>query len=115
MIIKLTLSFEGIGVVPDEIIPELRGQYIIAKSYRVGESILIARHNEIANIGVVRLWGPRKFIPSDDLLEDYQRWGRFLHLNEEYINGLKCDRIILFTEIYFDGGQCNFEVADVES
>jgi hypothetical protein len=111
MIFKYCLSISGDNFYPSKIINGINGDFIVESYFSATDKKFSDRPDEFGYGGMSFLH-PRKFSTDDDIIEYENAFIEFIEKNH-YIFIENCaDDLEIFIEIYFDGGQCNFEIFD---
>jgi hypothetical protein len=113
MIFKYNFSVSGNNFYPDKVLKKLKGNFLIG-SYFQPNDMKFEDNFEVYGYGSISFWHPKKF-SSEEKINDYEN--EFILFIEENFstfveNGV--EDLQIFIEIYFDGGQCNFEIFNKE-
>lgn len=109
MIYKYILSISGDNFYPDKILSKIESNFVV-NSYFTPTDKKFTNSSDEYNYGSISFWHPQKF-STDESLTSYEReFVEFIEKNYSLFveNGVNDLEILI--EIYFDGGQCNFEI-----
>lgn len=109
MIFKYCLTASGDRFIPDEILPQIKGEYLL-----VGKSNPTDKENNKSDfeygLGYASFFHPKKFA-TEDFIVEYNEWFiSFIKSNKTLFFAKGINDLSIYVEIYFDGGQCNFEI-----
>jgi hypothetical protein len=108
-----SLNVYGDNFNPDEVIPKIKGKYIISGKQIKGNKIPFKNDNinMIYNYNGLSFWNPTKFGRQHEG-ETYEEWFvNFLEDNYQTFIDLGVERIDIFMNVYTVGReQCNFEI-----
>lgn len=106
MIYKYQLSISGDTLYPEKIINKIKGDFIIDSYFSPTD---IKPDNNKYGCGEILFWHPKKFSTENNIIEYEKEFIKFIEKNSilftEEVNSVE-----IFIEIYYDGGQCNFEI-----
>lgn len=109
MIYKYDFSISGGTFYPEKIISKIKGNFIVESCF---SPIDKKSHNkeEEYGYGGISFWHPQKFSTEDSVIEYEKAFIEFIEKNYNTFIESGVDDLQIFIEIYFDGGQCNFEI-----
>lgn len=113
MIYKLSLSTIGENMWPEKLFGKLTYDLKV-KSYFNPNDKKSDNNNDVYGFGSVTFWHPDDFATDERLSEFENTFVKFILENHGLLIENGMEYINLFYEVYFDGGQCNFEVLDNE-
>lgn len=112
MIYKYSFSITGDNFYPERVIKNIKvfeiGSFFSPTDKRVGVKI------EEYGYGNLSFWHPKKFATEDEILIYEKDFIEFIEKNYHLFIDNGANELEIFIEIYFDGGQCNFEIFDKE-
>ncbi len=111
MIFKYYLSISGDNLFPEKIINRIEGNFIIDSYYSPTDGKFEDRDDPYG-YGGISFWHPKKFSLKDNIVEYEESFVKFIEDNYLLFSENGLEDIEIFLEIYFDGGQCNFEIFD---
>ena len=109
MIYKINLSISGDNLFPEKIINKISGKFIV-DSFHSPTDKKFEDGNDIYGYGTIFFWHPKKFASQDNVSEYEEAFVDFLENNYSLFVDEGTQDFVLYIEIYYDGGQCNFEV-----
>jgi hypothetical protein len=112
MIYKFHFSISGNKFFPEEIIDKIQGNFVIV-SYFSPNDKKFEGNDENYNFGEMSLGHPKKFATGDQINEyedDFIDFIDFIEKNSELFLLYEVTDLEIFMEVYYDGGQCNFEI-----
>lgn len=109
MIFKYDFSVSGDDFYPEKIIDRIGGDFIIDSFFNPTDKRLYDLEG-IYGYGGMSFWHPKKFSTEDSIIKFETDFVDFIEENYTLFieNGVTDFQI--FIEVYFDGGQCNFEI-----
>ena len=110
MIYKISLSIFGDKLEPGSIINSLLGDFTV-ESFNAPQDKK-PQSEDIYGFGSITFWHPNKFANSDRVAAYEKDFIRFLEDNYPLFAKYGADECEFFLEIYYDGGQCNFQIFD---
>lgn len=113
MIYKYSISISGDDFHPEKIIEEIQGNFVVNTYFNPTDKKPINTSEEYG-YGSMSFWHPNKNSTEDELNKYEMSFVEFIEKNYTLFvkNGVK--EFEIFVEIYFDGGQCNFEIFNKE-
>jgi len=109
MIFKITFSATGDLFSPSRILDKITGNFVVKSIHNPGEEKFPNR-DDIYDFGTISYWHPKQF-STDDNVSDYENdFIQFITENQQIFRENLADDLSLYVEVYFDGGQCNFEI-----
>lgn len=113
MIFKYNFSVSGDIFYPKSVIQEIKGDFIIDSFFNPTDKKFEDSSNEYG-YGGISFWHPNKYSTEDKIIKYEMSFVEFIEKNYTLfvINGV--NEFEIFVEIYFDGGQCNFEIFNKE-
>jgi hypothetical protein len=113
MIYKYNFSISGDCFDPEKVIERIQGDFIIVSSFRPTDKKFLNSSEEYG-YGNISFWHKRKF-STDGLRIQYENdFIEFIVKNHSLFIENGANEFDIFLEIYFDGGQCNFEIFNKE-
>jgi hypothetical protein len=109
MIYKYNFSISGDDFYPEQIFNSIQGDFEINSYFNPKTLIVNAKSGEYG-YGNLAFWHPKKFATEDDILEYEKDFVEFIEKNYSLFIDNGVNEFEMFIEIYFDGGQCNFEL-----
>jgi hypothetical protein len=113
MIYKYHFSISGDNLYPEQIISKIQGDFII-DSYFNPTNMKFENSPDEYGYGGVSFWHPKKFSTEETIIPYEKGFIEFIHENYSLFIENGVDDLQIFIEIYFDGGQCNFEIFNKE-
>jgi hypothetical protein len=113
MVFKYDISVSGINFYPEKIIDKIKGDFVLEYHFKPTDKLPINDIEEYG-YGAISFWHPNKFSTEENIVEFESAIIKFLELNLKTFNENGADEFQIFIEIYFDGGQCNFEIFNRE-
>ena len=108
MIYKYSFSITGDNFYPERVIKNIKvfeiGSFFSPTDKRVWVKI------EEYGYGNLSFWHPKKFATEDEILIYEKDFIEFIEKNYHLFIDNGVNEFEMFIEIYFDGGQCNFEL-----
>jgi hypothetical protein len=111
MIYKYNFSISGDTFYPEKIINEIQGSFIIDSYFNPTDKKFDS--NEYG-YGGMSFWHSKKFSTEDRILEYEKGFVEFIENNNNLFIKNGVSDVEIFMEIYYDGGQCNFEIFNKE-
>jgi hypothetical protein len=113
MIFKYDLTVSGDNFYPDKILSEIQGDFMVDSCFNPTDKKFIDNSVEYG-YGGISFWHPQKF-STEDRIENYEKeFIEFIEKNYTLFVKNGVNGFVIFIEIYFDGGQCNFEIFNTE-
>lgn len=109
MIFKITFSATGDSFSPNKILDKITGNFVVKSIHSHGDQKFVNR-NDTYDFGTVSYWHPKEFATEDNILDYENDFIQFITDNEHTFRENLADDLSLYIEVYFDGGQCNFEI-----
>lgn len=109
MIFKYCLTVSGDHFIPDDMLPLIKEKYLL-----VGKSNPNDKENSKSDfrygLGYASFFHPKKFA-TEDFIVEYNEWFvSFIKSNKTLFFAMGVNDLSIYIEVYFDGGQCNFEI-----
>ncbi len=106
------LRLSGLNLDPTILLSQLNIECYVEFSYKKGDAISLGHRNRVANCGTIVLGHPQKYSTSNNF-DEYELW--YINLIEKHYNdfinaGVDEEDINLYTYVYYDGSQLNFEL-----
>ena len=114
MIYKYNFSISGDDFYPEKNLSKIEGDFITDSLFHPNDKKFDNRPDEYGYRGM-SFWHPKKFSTENEILEYEKSFINFINKNYSLFFENGVDNLQIFIEIYFDGGQCNFEVFDKEA
>jgi hypothetical protein len=116
MIFKNTLSIEGDKFLPNKVIDNIAGDLIVESLYYPNDRNDRKWRDSFEEYGYggILFWHPKKFTLDDTSREYNTMFLEFIKMNYKFFSENGVEEWCLYIEIYYDGGQCNFEIFDRE-
>lgn len=111
MIFKYYFSISGDNFYPDRIIDNIEGSFLVASYFKPSDKKFADKSDEY-DYGGMSFWHPKKFSTRDSIIEYDESFIEFIEKNYSLFIANDVTDLQIFIEIYFDGGQCNFEIFD---
>lgn len=111
MIFKYYFSISGDNFYPDRIIDNIQGSFLINSYFKPGDKKFAGKSDEY-EYGGMSFWHPKKFSTEDNIIEYDESFIEFIEKNKSLFIANGVDKLEIYMEIYFDGGQCNFQIFD---
>lgn len=113
MVFKYTFSISGEDLHPKKILGQIQGDFIAVSHFSPTDKKFIAKDSEYG-YGGISFWHPRKFATEDQVANYEKAFVEFIESNYALFCQNSVHTLEIYLEIYYDGGQCNFEVFDKE-
>ncbi len=113
MIYKYSISISGDDFHPEKIIEEIQGDFVVNTFFNPTDKKLINISEEYG-YGSMSFWHPYKNSTEDKIIEYEKSFVEFIDENYTLFVKNGVNEFEIFIEIYFDGGQCNFEIFNKE-
>lgn len=112
MIYKYDFSISGDSFFPDKIINKIQGDFIIDSYFKPTDKKFEDCLYEYG-YGGMSFWHPKKY--AVEFIKEYEKnFVEFIETNYQLFIDNKVDNLQIFIEIYYSGGQCNFEIFNKE-
>lgn len=111
MVFKYTFSISGDDLYPEKVLDKIQGDFIAVSHFSPTDKKFIDKDSEYG-YGGISFWHPNKLATEDRIMDYEKAFVEFIENNYVLFfqnGGIDLD---IYLEIYFDGGQCNFEVFD---
>jgi len=107
MILKILLTVYGDSLEPDTFINSIKGDFLVTSKNSSND-----RNNrgESFDFGSITFWHSNKFSEGRGIAEYEQDYIDFLEKNYNLFLSNGAESFEFFFEVYYDGGQCNFEI-----
>lgn len=109
MVFKYNFSVSGDGFYPEKIIDRIDGDFIVDSFFSPTDKKPVKNAEEYS-YGGMSFWHSKKFSTEDTIIEYENAFIRFIEKNYHVFVENGATEFEIFIEIYFDGGQCNFEI-----
>ncbi len=113
MIFKYDFSVSGDNFYPDRILNEIQGNFNIDSYFKPTDKKFKGGSEEYG-YGGISFWHSKKFSTEDEILKYEKDFIDFIEKNYSLFIENGVSELEIFMEIYFDGGQCNFEIFNRE-
>ena len=109
MVYKYDFSVFGDTLYPEKIINRIKGNFFVESCFSSTDNKF---HNSSDKYGYggVSFWHPLQFSTEDEIVRYEDAFVKFIEVNYALFIKNGADEFQIFIEIYYDGGQCNFEV-----
>jgi hypothetical protein len=108
MIFKITFSATGDLFLPSKIIDKVNGNFVIKSIHSPGDQF--ANREGAYDFGTISYWHPKQFATDDNIAAYEDDFIQFITANQQIFQENLADDLSLYIEVYFDRGQCNFEI-----
>lgn len=108
MIYKIGLSVSGDNFFPESVVDEVVGDFIVKSSNRPNDKF--ENREGTYDFGDVLFWYVKNFATQNYVARYEKHFVDFLEENHSLFIKNEAEDFSFFIEIYFDGGQCNFEI-----
>lgn len=109
LIFKITLNASGQKLKPKNLVEAIDNKFIVAELNNPGDKFRI-NSDKIYDFGSISIWNPKKFGFQGEGV-GYEEWFvNFIEKNYSKFITFGVEDITLFIEVYYSGGQCNFEI-----
>ncbi|MCK8495872.1 hypothetical protein M0L20_28660 [Spirosoma sp. RP8] len=108
MIYKIGLSVSGDNFFPESVVNEMVGNFILKSSNRPNDKF--ENRDGTYNFGNALFWYVKNFATQNYVARYEKYFVDFLEENHSLFIKKGAEDFSFFLEIYFDGGQCNFEI-----
>ena len=109
MIFKYRFSVEGDNFYPELILNNIQGDFVVDSYFNPTDKKVDNKPDEYG-YGSFSFWHKNKFSTEDDIAEYEKDFIEFIEKNHSLFVENRATDFEIFIEIYFDGGQCNFEI-----
>lgn len=109
MIYKILIKIFGDNFYPDEVLRKIQQKFIVGSKYKPGDK-KFPNSDQILDYGFVILMHPYRFAIGETVEEYENSIVQFLDDNMKVIKEFGGEEFELNVEVYYDGGQCNFEI-----
>jgi len=117
MIYKITLSVSGDHFWPETVMDRFDGDFIVM-SHHSPTDIKFKTRDGTYGYGGILFWHPKEFAVDERVVEYEKAFVDFIERNYSLFIENKAEDfemyIEMYIEIYYDGGQCNFEIFNKE-
>lgn len=111
MVFKYIFSISGDKFYPEKILNKTQG-FIVDDSYFSPTDKKKYNQSDEYGFGTMSFWHPKKYSTEDQIVEYEKAFIQFIEQNNDLFVKNGVEELEIFMEIYFDGGQCNFEIFD---
>lgn len=108
MIFKITFSATGELFLPTKIIDKVTGNFVLKSIHSPGDQF--ANRPGAYDFGTISYWHPKQFATDDNIVTYEEEFIQFITANQQIFQENLAYDLSLYIEVYFDGGQCNFEI-----
>jgi hypothetical protein len=113
MIYKYSLSISGEDFYPEKVLEKVQGSFVICSNFKPTDKKFTNSSDEYG-YGGMSFWHPNKYSTEEQII-DYERgFIEFIEKNLNLFTENGAYEFEILIEIYFDGGQCNFEIFNNE-
>ena len=110
MVYKYNFSISGDMFYPEKILDKIQGNFTIDSFFNPNDKIT-PNSNKEYGYGGISFYHPKKY--TVDFIKEYEEaFVEFIEINSKLFFDFGIEEMQIFIEIYYDGGQCNFEVFD---
>lgn len=109
MIYKYNLVISGTAFFPEKIMSKTQGNFIIDSYFSPNDKKFFNSSDE-NGYGNMIFFHPLKFSTQESISEYEKGFIEFIGYNYQLFIDNGVEDILIFMEIYFDEGQCNFEI-----
>lgn len=113
MVYKYSFSVSGDDFYPERILKNIQGDFAIDSYFKPTDFKFVDKTEEYG-YGSISFWHPKKFSTEGNILKYENDFIEFLEKNYSSFIENGANEFEIFIEIYFDGGQCNFEIFNKE-
>lgn len=113
MIYKYILSISGDNFNPLRILNKIQGDFVVDDYFSPNDKNHFNK-NEIYENGSITFIHPNKFSTQNEIIKYENSIIKFIESNFNLFIENSVEQIEIYMEIYFDGGQCNFEIFSKE-
>lgn len=113
MIYKYSFSISGDDFYPEKITDKIQGDFIV-DSYFNPTDKKFNNKLDIYGYGGMSFWHPKKYSTENEIIKYEKAFVDFIEKNYCLFIENGVSDLDIFIEIYFDGGQCNFEIFNKE-
>jgi len=111
MVFKIELFISGDNFWPKSIMNKIWGNFIV-KSFYCPNDKKFKNADEVYGYGGMSFWHPKKFTLENNISVYEQMFVVFIENNYQLFVENGVEDFCLYIEVYYDGGQCNFEIFD---
>ncbi|MDJ1467597.1 hypothetical protein QNI19_18670 [Cytophagaceae bacterium DM2B3-1] len=111
MIYKISLVISGDNLVPEKVIEGTSKDFIVV-SYNSPTDRKFADKEDLYGYGVITFWHTKKFATRENIHTFEGEYVAFIENNFSLFTLNGATDFELYMEVYYDGGQCNFEIFD---
>lgn len=109
MVFKYQFSVSGDNFMPEKVINLIQGDFILVSYFGPADKVP-EKGSETYGFGDMSFWHPRKFSTETCIAAYEKDFCHFIEKNYQLFVDYGGLDFQIFMEIYFDGGQCNFEI-----
>lgn len=109
MVFKYNFSVSGDNLYPEKIIDKIVGDFVTDSFFKPTDKRLYDLDG-VYGYGGISFWHPKKFSTEDCIIVYETDFIFFIKNNYTLFVENGATEFQIFIEIYFDGGQCNFEI-----
>jgi len=113
MVYKYTFSVTGNNLFPQKTLDNIQGDFIAISHFSPTDRKFIGQ-DSVYGYGGISFWHPYKFATEDQVITYEKAFVEFIEQNHALFFQSGGDKLEIYLEIYYDGGQCNFEVFNKE-
>lgn len=112
MVHKYSFSVSGDSFYPAKVIGKTKGELVIESYFSPGDSKGLPGISDQYEYGCVSFWHHKKFSTENQIVAYEKDFVEFIEENYQLFTEHGASDFEIYLEIYFDGGQCNFEIFD---
>lgn len=113
MIYKYYVSASGDCFNPENVLKEIQGDFVVDSFFKPADK-KFSDNSEVYGYGSMSFWHPKKYSTEDEITKYEKSFVEFIEKNYTLFVQNGANEFEIFVEIYFDGGQCNFEIFNKE-
>jgi hypothetical protein len=114
MVFKYTFSISGDDLYPEKVLDKIQGDFIAVSHFSPTDKKKFGDKNSEYGYGGISFWHPNKFATEDRIMDYEKAFVEFIENNYGLFFQNGGNDLDIYLEIYYDGGQCNFEVFNKE-
>jgi hypothetical protein len=114
MIYKFSVSVSGDNFYPENVLKNILGDFVVESYFNPSDSKPI-NISEDYGYGIISFTHPKKYSTENEIIKYEKDFLEFIEKNYYSFVENGVDDIEIFLEVYFDGGQCNFEIFNKEA
>ncbi|HMQ70797.1 MAG TPA: hypothetical protein PKC58_17610 [Ignavibacteria bacterium] len=109
MIYKYSISISGDDFYPQNVLEKIQGNFVVNNYFKPTDKKPINISEEYG-YGSMSFLHPNKSSTENEIIEYEMGFIEFIEKNFSFFTENGANEFEIFIEIYFDGGQCNFEI-----